>query len=218
MQDIIMVGAGGCMREIVWQMQEQNKHTPTWNVLGYVDAVEPVQGEYTVVGDMVIPYLGDDDYLLARTTETNVAVCVGSPQLRKKIADKLVQNRHIYFPNIMLGNVLICGDIRLGKGCIVSMDVRISANVRLGDFVFLNSGSKICHDGTIGDFTTLSPDVTLAGDVSVGVECDLGLGTKVIQGIRIGSGAVTGAGSVIVADVEKNTTVVGVPARKIRGS
>ena len=36
MQDIILVGSGGCMREIVWQMQEQNKSTENWNILGYV--------------------------------------------------------------------------------------------------------------------------------------------------------------------------------------
>ena len=39
MQDIILVGSGGCMREIVWQMQEQNKSTENWNILGYVDKI-----------------------------------------------------------------------------------------------------------------------------------------------------------------------------------
>lgn len=34
MQDIILVGSGGCMREIVWQMQEQNKSAENWNILG----------------------------------------------------------------------------------------------------------------------------------------------------------------------------------------
>ena len=37
MQDIILVGSGGCMREIVWQIQEQNKSAENWNILGYVD-------------------------------------------------------------------------------------------------------------------------------------------------------------------------------------
>lgn len=41
MQDIILVGSGGCMREIVWQMQEQNKSTENWNILGYVDRMPP---------------------------------------------------------------------------------------------------------------------------------------------------------------------------------
>ena len=41
MQDIILVGSGGCMREIVWQMQEQNKSTENWNILGYVDKMPP---------------------------------------------------------------------------------------------------------------------------------------------------------------------------------
>ena len=37
MQDIILVGSGGCMREIVWQIQERNKSAENWNILGYVD-------------------------------------------------------------------------------------------------------------------------------------------------------------------------------------
>ena len=96
------------------------------------------------------------------------------------------------------------------------MDARISTNVNIGDFVFMNMGSKVCHDGCLGDFVTLSPDVTLAGAVNVASGCDIGLGTKVIQGITIGKNTVVGAGSVVVRDIEAECTAVGVPAKKIK--
>lgn len=215
MQDIILVGAGGCMRELVCQMQGQDKRKMAWKILGYVENAHTAHGKSIVVGDVVLPYLGDDAYLLKKKTKTNVAICIGSPLLRREIAQKLMENPKICFPNMILGGAQVCGDVRMGQGCVVSADVRISTNVKLGDFVFLNIGSKICHDGEVGDFSTLSPDVTLAGNVRVGAVCDLGLGTKVIQGIRIGGGGVTGAGSVVVADVVENTVVAGVPARKM---
>jgi tetrahydrodipicolinate N-acetyltransferase len=37
-----------------------------------------------------------------------------------------------------------------------------------------------------------------------------------MKGVRIGSGAVVGAGSIVVADVAPNTLVAGSPAKTIR--
>lgn len=73
-------------------------------------------------------------------------------------------------------------------------DVRISTNVTLGSFVFMNTGSKVCHDGKLGNYVTLSPDVTLAGNVIVGDNTEIGMGANVIQGITIGTNTVIGAG------------------------
>lgn len=216
MKDIVMVGAGGCMRELIWQIQEQNSICPTWNVTGYVDCAAPGNGSGIVVGKQEIAYLGDDDFLLSKKEPVNVVICVGNPVLRKKIAEKLAVNSNIQFPNLILGETRICPDARLGIGCIVSMDARISTNVIIGNFVFMNTGSMVCHDGCLEDFVTLGPDVKLAGDVRVGTGSDIGIGTKVIQGIRIGSNVIAGAGSVIVRDVVDACTVVGVPARRIK--
>lgn len=215
MENLILIGSGGCMRELAWQLQELHEPKETWNLLGYVDQLPQCQQRSVTVGLQELPYLGDDDYLLNQTKPINVAVCVGSAAVRKKIASKLMQNPHIRFPNLILSDTKICGDVKLGKGCIISMDVRISTNVTIGDFVFFNTGSKVCHDGCIGDYVTLSPDVKLAGAVTVGANSELGMGTKVIQGIKIGENIVTGAGAVVVKNIETEGTYVGVPARRV---
>lgn len=217
MRKIVMVGSGGCMRELAWQIQEQNKKENGWKIIGYVDVKKPLDERGMRVGNQWIPYLGDDDYLLKSSEKTNVAVCVGEPLLRKKIAENLMRNPSLEFPNLILEDTRICSDVKMGKGCIISMDARVSTNVSLGDFVFLNIGSMVCHDGHLGDFVTLSPRVTLAGNVSVGNLCEIGMGTNVRQGICIGENTIVGAGSVVVKDVEGNCTVAGVPAKKIRG-
>ena len=79
MKDIILAGSGGCMREIAWQIQELNKLSKVWSILGYVDCEKPLEGNGVMVGGQLIRYLGDDDFLLARQDVTYVAVCVGSP-------------------------------------------------------------------------------------------------------------------------------------------
>ena len=215
MDNIILAGSGGCMREIFWQLQEQRKKQEGFHVLGYVDCVRPENEVGISVGGEEIAYLGDDDYLLEVKEAVNVAICVGSPVLRRKLAKKYARNPNICFPNLILGNTAVCADVRMGAGCIISMDARISTNVIIGNFVFMNTGSMVCHDGRIGDFVTLSPDVKLAGGVHVASGADIGIGSKVIQGIHIGENVVTGAGSVIIRDVEADSRVAGVPVRDI---
>ncbi len=239
MRDIILIGSGGCMRELLWQIEELNKEhsgwmeqnrngavrkdldgnatATAWNVLGYVDR-KPQDDNDTFdifAGNTYCPYLGDDDYLLSMQQEANVVVSVGEPRLRRRIAEKLKKNPNLKFPSLILGDTRVCSDIKIGQGCIISMGSRVSTNVTFGDFVFLNMGAMVCHDSKIGDFCTLSPEVKLAGQVFVGNECDLGMGTKVIQGIHIGNQVIAGAGSVVIRDVEDSHTIVGIPAKPV---
>lgn len=217
-QDLVLIGAGGCMRELLWQIEELNAKEHVWNVVGYVDK-EPCMNHGSsdiCVGGGCYPYLGDDGFLLSRQQEINVAVSVGEVKQRKKIAEKLQRNSRLKFPNLILGNTRICSDVKMGQGCVLSMDCLLSTNVVLGDFVFLNIGSLICHDGQVGNFTTLSPDVKVAGHVSIGEQCSIGLGSRVIQGIVIGNHVIAGAGSVIVKDVKEGCTIAGVPAKPMK--
>ncbi|MCI8894152.1 MAG: transferase [Lachnospiraceae bacterium] len=208
---LILAGSGGCMRELLWQIQELNRRQSTWEVLGYIDisaADNPLQ-----VGGQSYAYLGNDTYLLNRQEETQVAICVGSSRLRRRIAEKLSENPWLQFPNLILANTCICPDVQMGRGNIISMDCRISTHVAMGDFNFLNMGAAVCHDGVLADYVTMSPDARLAGNVTVGSSSEIGMGTRVIQGIRIGSSVVTGAGSVVIRDIPDGVVAVGVPAR-----
>lgn len=216
-QDLILIGAGGCMRELLWQIEELNVKEPVWKVIGYVDKQPCWKGNTSDIsaGGIRCPYLGDDDYLLHIQKETNVTISVGEPRLRKKIAQKLMNNPKLKFPNLIMSHTRVCSDIKLGQGCILSMGCKMSTNVTLGDFVFLNIDSLICHDGTIGNYTTLSPDVKIAGQVTIGSECAIGLGSRVIQEVKIGDHVIAGAGSVIVKDIENPCTVVGIPAKPV---
>ena len=219
-QDLVLIGAGGCMRELLWQIEELNDKELVWNVIGYVDK-QPYQSGNTFdisVGDIYCPYLGDDEYLLSFQQATNVAISVGEPELRKKIAQKLMNNSKLKFPNLIMGDTRICQDMKIGQGCIVSMGCRVSTNVVLGDFVFLNIDSLICHDGKVGNFSTLSPNVKIAGRVTIGNECMIGLGSKVKQEVTIGDRVIAGAGSVIVKDIESDCIVAGIPAKPMKNN
>ena len=216
MQSLVLVGSGGGMQELLWQIMEYNKRNSAdraWNVLGYVDT-EPAPKGINAGGGVCL-YLGNDEFLLNAASTVNVAICVGSAQLREKLVTKYKQNLNIKYPNLILSDVKMCDNVQLGEGCIISMDCVLSTEVCLGNFVFLNMGVTLCHQGKVGDFTTLSPYAKMAGNVTIGRRCDIGMGTMVIQGKTIGDDVVTGAGSVVVTDIVSNCTAVGVPAKKI---
>ena len=212
MEDIILIGSDGCMRELLFQIIEI-KNEIQWNVIGYVDNIK---GEPCRVGGKTYPYLGNDDWLLRQKEEKNVIISVGDPALRKKIAYKLQENKYLKFPSVIIGKNNVCSDARIGQGCIISNGSFISTNVKLGDFVFINTGVTISHDGEIGNFSTISPRALLAGNVSLGELGNVGMGSNIIQGIHIGKNVVIGAGSVVVKNVQDNCTIAGVPAKIVR--
>src|ERR1700761_2269809 len=110
-------------------------------------------------------------------------------------------------------------------------------NIRLGDGVFLNFNCVILDvvEVTIGDRTQIGPAVQIYAAAhprdpetrrkglefgrSVRIGCDvwIGGGAIILPGITIGDGAVVGAGSVVTRDVGPGQTVVGNPARPVRG-
>jgi len=210
--DIILVGSGGCMRELAWQIIEDNKIKKKWNILGYVD--ENYDKDLIVEGQVIL-YLGTDDYILEGTEKMNVVVSVGSSKLRKKIVEKYRKNPNVNFPNIILSSSKYCSDNIVGIGSIITTDTMISTNVKLGNFVFVNTGAMICHDCSIGDYVTLGPRAQIAGGVSVGDNVEIGMNATVIQCLKIEKDVTVGAGTVVIRNVEKNSLVVGVPARKV---
>ncbi|MCR5374642.1 MAG: NeuD/PglB/VioB family sugar acetyltransferase [Lachnospiraceae bacterium] len=211
MENIVLVGSGGCMRELLWQIEEANKRLPRYTVLGYVDLVEDLAMD--AVGHC--KYLGDDEYLVNLPMKTGVVLCIGSPNKRQQLVSMYKKNPNLYFPKIILSDEGMAPDYTMGEGSIISRDCTISTNVTIGNFVFINIGSIVCHDCVIGDYSTLAPRVTLCGNVEVGNSTYVGASATVKQGINIGSDVMVGAGAVVVDDIDNDLTVVGVPAREM---
>lgn len=207
-EEIILVGSGGCMREIAWLLEEERKKRDFYQIRGIVDKAGQGYKDY--------PCLGDDDYLLQLTETVNVAVCVGNPALRRKIVTKLKQNPALHFPVLLLGGAEAASSTEIGQGSILCAGSIVTTDGTLGEFVFVNTAAIISHDARIGDFVTISPGVRLAGNVTVGDGADIGIGATVIQGIKIGAHSVVGAGAVVIRDIEPDVTAVGVPAGKIK--
>ena len=90
-KDIVIIGAGGFAREVVWLIEENNKIKPEWNILGYISNETGKVGNYDIVGD--------DEWLLNYNSEIYAVCCIGDAILREKVVSKFLHKGNIHFHN-----------------------------------------------------------------------------------------------------------------------
>lgn len=74
--------------------------------------------------------------------------------------------------------------------------------------------ATVHHEAEIGHFCTLAPGAQILGRVILEDRVYIDAGAIVRQRCRIGTGAIIGAGAVVVRDIPPGITVVGVPANR----
>ena len=107
--------------------------------------------------------------------------------------------------------------IVLPRGATIGKDFLIvhGASIRIHPEVVIGDRVCIMHEVTIGMNT--GPDNTRTGVPRIGNDVFIGAGAKVLGPITVGDGARIAANSLVVTDVPAGVTVVGVPARAMRG-
>lgn len=105
--------------------------------------------------------------------------------------------------------------------------IEIHPGATIGENFFVDHGHGVVIGETaiIGNDVTLYQGVTLGGTgkekgkrhPTLGNNVLVGAGAKVLGSITIGNNVKIGAGSVVVKDVPSDTTVVGIPAKIVKG-
>jgi acetyltransferase-like isoleucine patch superfamily enzyme len=112
--------------------------------------------------------------------------------------------------------------VSVGARCKVQSHTFICEGVEIQDEVFVGHGVLFINDkrprSTTGDGTLQTEADWDLLRIVVERRASLGSGAVVLGGVRIGEGALVGAGAVVTRDVAPGETVVGSPARPLRGS
>ena len=207
-EQIVIFGAGGCGREIIWQINSSSRLMKKYDIIGFVDDTASLQkrkiDEFEVVGDT--------EWLIQYKYRIGVIVGVGNPFSRKIIYEKLKENENIYFPTIVADDVIIANSSTIGMGSFICMGTKILIDISIGDFFYAGIGCCISHDNKISDFVTLYPNVNLSGNVTIEELVEIGTGVKIIPKVKIGQKVVIGAGAVVISDIPKDVLAIGVPA------
>lgn len=215
MQEIAIYGAGGFARELAWLVRTCID-AEALGLVAFVDDDPAKQGRRVDGVDV-----WSLEELRDRRPEARVVGGVGDPAMRARVmakADAAGFGTH----TLVHAAARMSERVDLGPGTVICAGTTITTGVRIGRHVQVNLHCTIGHDAVLEDYATLAPGVHVSGCVHIGRGAYLGAGAVVIQGtaeasLTIGAGAVVGAGACVVRPVAPGTTVVGVPARVLKG-
>ena len=143
MKDLIIIGAGDFARETAWAAERSGQ----WNILGFVDDDEKKIG--TLIDGCKV--LGNIEWLKNYDKEIHVTCAVGTGQVRKKIWERLAENRKLLRGTVIDPAAIIGKDCIIGEGSIICAGAVITINAKLGINCILNLNCTVGHDAVLGD-------------------------------------------------------------------
>ena len=212
MKEIVILGAGDFGKEVAWLLEEINKQTPTYTILGYLDD-DPGK-----IGQRFNGYecLGPVSHLteLCQTHQVCAVIANQDAGIRRKFVEM--------FPGFEDWETLIHPSVHMadtstvGKGCVICAGGNISCNTTVGDFCIFNIAVTLGHDCVVGDYVSIMSGSCISGHVTIGDSAYLATNCTVVPGMKIGNNAKVGAGSVVIRNVKPGVTVMGVPAKVLQ--
>lgn len=209
MKDIVIVGAGGFGREVAWLIERINEVKAEWNLIGFVDDNEEIQGK-EVNGFKVV---GNIEWLQKQAL--HVVNAIGDPLVKKEVIKRLDGSENTY-PVLIDPSVIYSTSVSFGEGSIICAANILTTDIKVGKHVIINLDCTIGHDAILGDYSTVLPSVNVSGFVETAECVSIGTGSAAIQGVKIGENTIIGAGSIVVKDLPANCTAVGAPAKPIK--
>jgi sugar O-acyltransferase (sialic acid O-acetyltransferase NeuD family) len=148
----------------------------------------------------------------AQTMNADMIVGIGNASIRKQIQETL-DEKHLV--TLIHPDAVVANDVVIGKGSVVMAGAVINPGTEIGKGCIINTCASVDHDCKVGDFVHVSVGTHLCGTVTVADETWIGAGVTISNNVSICRECVLGAGAVVVKDIEKKGTYVGVPARII---
>jgi len=209
MERILIIGAGGFGREVLWTINDCNKIKEDYSVIGFIDDDESLQGK-TIDGFSV---LGGLDWFDSNYEKSmSCVIAIGDPLQKKKIENQLEKVNPSY-SKIIHPTVISSQLVTIGDGTIIQAGTILTVNIKIGKHVHINIDSTIGHDSVIEDYVTINPGVHINGKTVIGNSTFVGSGVVMKQEMKVGSESIIGAGAVLLEDVPNRSLYAGVPAK-----
>lgn len=203
-KQLIIVGASGHGKVVADIAMKMNR----WERIVFLDddiSIKKLIG-LDVVGTTIeaIKYKDKADFFVA----------IGNNEIRKKIQENFIA-QGLNIVTLVHPNVVIGTEIEIGIGTVIMAGVVINSSTQIGNGCIINTCSSVDHDNEIKDYVHLSPGVRTAGNVKINHTTWLGIGSVVSNNIYICEECKIGAGALVIKNIIKPGTYIGVPAVEV---
>ncbi len=208
---VIVVGAGGHARVLLDTLRA-GRH----EVRGLCDS-NPDRARTACPDETIV---GDDRVVLAMPVdEVAIVIGIGGTRAteRRRSLFALYRDAGFRIVSVIHPSAVIARDVVIGAGAQIMAGAVIQPAAIVGENAIVNTRASVDHDCRIGDHAFIAPGVTLCGGVVIGAGAHVGAGATVLEYRSVGAGATVGGGALVNRDVAAGRTVVGVPARTLKG-
>ena len=148
-------------------------------------------------------YLPDADFFVA----------IGNGAVRRKIQTMLEENG-ASIATLIHPNATVAQDVKIGQGTAVMAGAVINPGAVIGCGNIVNTCASVDHDCRVGDYLHIAVGARICGTVTLEDDSWIGAGAVIIQNLSVCAGCMIGAGAVVVKSITEKGTYMGVPARK----
>ena len=209
-ESVLILGAGGHAKSVL----DTLFHIKNVNIVGLIDMHEAKRGK-SLLG---VPVLGGEDLIFEKYSPKKIKLinALGSTDDTTKREHLFIKFKKAGFNFLSITHpfAYIGKEVSLGEGVQVMAGAVIQPGSTIGDNVIINTKASIDHDCHISHHVHIAPGATCCGYVRVEDGVHIGCGAIILQRIHIGARSLIAAGACVIRDVEPNSKVIGVPAKR----
>ncbi len=136
-----------------------------------------------------------------------IHIAVGDIEFRDRIYTHF-KKHNFTFSTIIDPDATISDLSEVDEGSYIAPGSILTANIKIGKCVIVNTGSVISHDCTIDDFCNIAPRAVLCGNVKIGKKTIIGAGALIKEKSRIGNNVFVGMGTVVTKNILDSGTYI----------
>ena len=209
MKNLIIIGARGFGRLMCSLIRQDSRYEKEFIIKGFLDDKSNALDEfnnYPPILSSVDNYtIEDNDYFIC---------ALGEPKYRKQYAD-IIRKKGGKFYTYIHPTSIVHSNVKIGEGVIILSFCHVANDTIIGDLCVIQGYSAIGHDVKIGNNCSLQCYSFLGGFAELEDNVMLHTRATILPHIKVEENAQVGAGSVCIKKVKANTSVFGIPAKKI---
>ncbi|MBQ8768964.1 MAG: acetyltransferase [Oscillospiraceae bacterium] len=142
-------------------------------------------------------------------------VAIGNAAVRRKL-QTMLEKAGADIATLIHPKAVLAENVVVGQGTAIMAGAVINPGTIVGKGAIVNTCASVDHDCRVGDYIHIAVGARICGTVRLEDDSWIGAGAVIIQGLSVCAGCMIGAGAVVVRSITDKGTYLGVPARKVK--